>query len=441
MVLTVGLSCIAFAESNKHKARAVLPVGGRYTEVLLTSEWASRPLTIGPHGETTRGYELSLRTWPKGPTLVLGGNRGDDELLADPLYRALERPRLNITPSPSGHAVSWTVDGKTWRAVYLDGPLPFFCPHEAVKPGAVPPTAGLVTRLLSGETHAPLPLQSNNRDSYLVELDRAQEMRGALAWALRPGGDVKLEALAKRWLADPRNAEHIESARLNVPEEPEPAPEPLPAPPPPRACQPALAELAPVPAVLTEAQMFARLRFPDRVDETICNAWRPLGPRIQAQAQAMKAPPFDPPPDGGNRLAQLMRTDCEPMLVAMAFSHPRSPGVGNPARQVITSYENELLRCGHIDERDEKCERVLLAAKQKEWLAAMDRARFDSCASHEEVLAFAHSCLEGLRKGPLDARSFEQTKRVWTILGMMASSSENEFCPPKPVSWPAPRPR
>lgn len=441
VVLTVGLSCIAFAESNKNKARAVLPAGGRYTEVLLTSEWFSQPLTLSVHSEATRGYELWLRTWPKGPTLVLGGNRSGDELLIDPLYRALERPRLKVTPSTAGHAVSWTVDGKVWRAVYLDGPLPFFCPHDAVKPGVVPPTVELVTRLLSGETHAPLPPLANIRDAYMVELDRAQEIRGALAWALRPGADPKVAALAKSWLGDPRNAEQIEIERLNEPVVSEDEPEALPAPPPPRACQPALAELAPVPAELTEAQMFARLRFPDRVDEAICNAWRPLGPKIQAQAAAMQAPVPQSPADGGDRLANLMRTNCEPMLMAVAFSHPRSPGVGNPALQVIASYENELLRCGHIDERDQKCERSLLAKKQKEWLAAMDTARFDSCASHQEVLELARSCLEGLRKGPQDVRSFEQRKRVWTILGMMASSSENEFCPPRPVTWPAPQPR
>ncbi len=441
MVLIVGLSCIAFAQSSNNKARALLPAGGRYTEVLLTSEWFSRPPTIQVHSEATRGYQLQLRTWPKGPSLVLGGNRSGDELLIHPLYRALERPRLKVIPATAGHAVSWTLDGKTWRAVYLDGPLPFFCPHDTVKLGVVPPTAELVTRLLSGAAHAPLPPLANTRDAYLVELDRAQEMRGALAWALRPSADPKIRALAKAWLAEPRNAEQVESERLNEPVVVEPEPEPLPAPPPPRACKPALAELAPVPAELNEAVMFARLHFPDRVDETICNAWRPLGPRILAQAVAMKAPPFDPPADGGNRLANLMRTDCEPMLMAVAFSHPRSPGGGNPALQVVASYEQELLRCGHIDERDEKCERALLATKQKAWLAAMDRARFDSCASHQEVLELARTCLEGLRKGPQDARSFEQTKRVWTILGMMASSSENEFCPPKPVPWPAPQPR
>ncbi len=437
-MLIVVLSCSAFAQSNK--ARVTLPPGGRYTEALLTSTWFSRALALGPHGEATRGYELVLRFWPKGPRLVIGGNLGDDEVLGDPLYRELEHSQLKLTASVSGHAVSWSLDGKTWRAAYLDGPVPFFCPHETVKPGVVRPTSEFVRRLLGGAAHPLLPPASNKRYAYMVEVDRGQELRGALAWALRPGGDPKLEALAKSWLGDPRNGALIETEALNEPAVAEPAPELLPSPSPPRECKAALAELAPVPAELTEAEMLARLRFPDRVDEKICNAWRGLGPLILAQVASMKEPPRELPLDGGKRLTSLMM-DCEPMLMAMAFSHPRSPGVGNPARQVIADYEKELLGCGHIDERDEKCERALLGKKQKEWLVAMDAARFDSCASHQEVLEFARGCLEELSKRPSDAPRFEKIKRVWTILGMMAGASEAEFCPPKPVEWPEASPR
>lgn len=434
MVLVAVVASTAFAASKEAKLRAALPRGSPYKEALLTSTWFSNAALIGPIGGPTRGYDLALQLWPRGPTLVLAGNYGKDELASNPEYLSLERPKLLLLPAPDGHAVSWSVDGKKFHVVYLDGPIPFFCPHEAVAPGAMPRTAELAERVLRGSGHPELDVRPQRG---ALSADRRQELRGALAFARSKAAGPKLAALAEIWLAAPANASVIDVEDLRDLEEEvaPPAPPPV-VPPKPNTCKATPPELGPLPAVLDEEVVLARLSFPSWVDDKTCAAVRALGPRLEEYARALPEPKSDGgvPPRGAN----LFMSNCGTMVGAYL---PQLQVWSPSARGLIAAYEEELLGCGHVDERDEKCERALLASKKAEWAKVIESARLERCAAHQEMLEVIRSCLATLRAGPQTPSSWEQTRYVWTILGAMPRALEPVFCPARPAEWPSPRPR
>lgn len=203
-------------------------------------------------------------------------------------------------------------------------------------------------------------------------------------------------------------------------------------------CRAVKVDLSPLPGTLTVDEAMARLAFPERANDASCAAWKRLDDRITAEQVAIieKGPPVpvasEPP--------LLGFSGCGQSVEGKVFSE--YPKYLRGGYKVVQAYERDLERCGHVGERDLKCERAALRARQEQWRVTLETERRKTCGLRTEVLSIASVCrerVETLRDAPV-ARWFE-LMFLWRGLRLLSNESEASFCPPLEPQWPPPMPR
>lgn len=432
------------------KVRALLPPGGAFSEVLLKTK-RFKQLT-GP----THGYEVSLTAWPNGRELVLLGAVGGEALEKNPAFVALGLRKQALSVEPDGHAVAWTLDGVTWRALHVDGPEPFACLHDVVRPGAIPPTSALARSVLAGVAHPPRPPPTPVRGDAVVRNE--QELIGALAYALTSGDPALHEAVAE-WMSRPGDAAALQATDVNalfgeqagvtlravfasredlsgkvtaaaragnlgeafVKALTE------------RSSGPATSSNAGVtpcrfaspkteapPRPLSLADALAWLQAPDAVSAATCETWRDVRSRIETSARS------PPRPQGPRRAPSI--TAVSPALLPGVIGRPSPPRLD--ATAVVKDFLRAKGRCGHVDERDLGCEQSAARLASTAWAAAVEVQRRAACPQYASNLDLVRRTVDAL-----DPNGGPDEVSVWVALELVAAGAEPMFCPVPPPDW------
>ncbi|MFT3710961.1 MAG: hypothetical protein QM817_25325 [Archangium sp.] len=469
VALTLALTAsTAFAGSTKEKVVAPLPKGGPFAEVMLSSTRYSNIALLGPIGGPTKGYSVKLTLWPQGPVFTIAMRDGKDELDADPTFIALAKKNLRVSPSPSGDAVVWTIDGKTWRVLYL-APKPFACAHVTVNPASPLPLRDVAKQILtgSGVHDARSALDFNGR---LQDDVHREELAGALSFALNDATsgeflltffssidqeqfehlNVDLEAgagarlaplFAKKvelkdklqWLSthsdfwEAMNGRPVASeAEFTHPTRP--------------PCKP-----APIPpgapgAVTTIADALSRASFPPKIDDATCSAWKTYSAWIEANVSELQKLPAGTSPDAGQPKF-MFRSNCGSQVMAMVVSgFPGQRSLrfeGGDAQKV---YERDVVRCGHVDQPDPKCEAAVLAKQRAAWAVNAEAARREACWPHEEKLAALRSCIESFSAQPEDGMTISSRAQAWQVFQIFVKEGEAVACRPTVPEFQKPLP-
>lgn len=477
VVLVAGGVCDA--SSKEAKVRLELPRGSRYREALLTSRVIDNSAVFHAAGGPTTAYDIHLTLWPEGPTILLEGLFGKSELLGDPTVKALANPKLLLKAAADGHALAYSWDnGSTWRGAYLEGASVLLCVHEQISPRAIPATRKVVLGILRApEAH---PKVESRLESMLGGDGRRGELEGALLFAAQhPEDSELLDAMIDRLIAAevpeergslelPQRAgraararaaatgrfDALQAARIKTSAEHfwhgfdeglldggfDPAPELAVAVPPPRACKIGPARAGSPPSPLAPGGALAFLGFPKSADAAACAAWKELDGQIDVEVRRELPPrPASPTPMPQAVMNALMQVS---MAMASMMSLGPFGSVTPPSaagQSVLEAYAHEVKACGHVDERDPKCEARVKKAAQAQWDARVEAARQRACLSLEELFAQVKSAVDATQSQPVADPYYAAiaAQSQWSLLNIASKSLGPVSCPPKTPEFPA----
>ncbi len=478
-VLVLSLSLSACADNKKAQQRLELPAGAPFKEALFTTTAFDNAAMLGPVGGPTQGYDAAIELWPEGPRWLLFGRIGKEELKSDPVFQALRKGKLSLKAAPDGHALAYSYDGgATWFGVWLDAHLPFSCHHGPVNPASITPTRTQALDVLQSAAHEQGRGPEANRGD-LMGRD-VPESNGALSFALARAADgalfdaavsylqketeearsvrnehgtrlgltgpegtaaaEKLKALDPTVLAKVRAATKDESDFWEgVDKGGEPAAPPAPsasAPSPGQPCTLGPAKGGALPATLTPLTALDYLGFPKSSDPDACAHAKALAVRFDKERAAVQLPPrpSTPAPSRGFGDPVLRLQTCPGQVGAVFTSFGGMPLSGralDAIKPLQQSYEHEVLRCGHVGQRDKRCEERVKKEKTEAWLAAVERVRVSTCPNVAQLYDLARECISAAEKGEAhDAFERAQaTQLEWMIVSTVAGAVQQVSCP------------